>query len=95
MGIKNIALMLIITLIIVFCVGKCNGLKCYNCGYRIEDDYCSLKSQWISKDCVSATQLNGNEVLACVKTTFTEQRSKREGYFQSTQYISTKREKIL
>ena len=87
MGIKNIALMLIITLIIVFCVGKCNGLKCYNCGYRTEDDYCSLKAHWNSKECFSATQLNGNEVLACVKTTFTEQRSKREGYFQSAYII--------
>ena len=79
MSIKNIALMLIITIIIVFGIGKCSGLKCYNCGYKTEDDYCSLKSQWNSKDCVSATQLNGNEVLACVKTTFTEQRSIREG----------------
>ena len=40
-----------------------------------QDDYCSyLKSRWKEKPCTSTAKLSIGEIMACVKTTFDDEK---------------------
>ena len=57
------------------------SLECYKCGYNEQDDYCSyLKSRWKEKPCTSTAKLSIGEIMACVKTTFDDE---KEGKFST------------